>query len=100
VDVEGGWYHITARGTERRTVFQDNRDHERFLELLAEMRRRYAVDVRAYALMGNHYHLLIRTPRANASAALQWLNFRADEPPQNPTILPRWARSAYSEEST
>jgi len=71
VDVEGGWYHITARGTERRTVFQDNRDHERFLELLAEMRRRYAVDVHAYALMGNHYHLLIRTPRANASAALQ-----------------------------
>jgi REP element-mobilizing transposase RayT len=33
VDVEGGWYHITARRTERRTIFQDNRDHEHFKDL-------------------------------------------------------------------
>jgi putative transposase len=32
------------------------------------------VEIHAYALMGNHYHLLIRTPEANASAAIQWLN--------------------------
>jgi REP element-mobilizing transposase RayT len=50
------------------------REYEHFLELLEALRERYGVEVHAYALMGNHYHLLIRTPRANASAALQWLN--------------------------
>lgn len=74
IDVEDGWYHITARGVERRVIFGDDRECEHFLELLGEMLERYGVEVHAYVLMGNHYHLLIRTPKANASRALQWLN--------------------------
>ena len=74
VDVEGGWYHVTARGIEQRAIFEDVRDHEHFLELLPEMGERYGVEIHAYVLMVNHYHLLIRTPNANASAAIQWLN--------------------------
>ena len=74
INVPGGWYHVTARGTERRTIFDDARDHEHFLELLEEMSERYGIELHAYALMGNHYHLLIRAPKANASAAIQWLN--------------------------
>lgn len=74
VDVAGGWYHVTARGIERRAIFVDGRDHEHFLELMPEMVERYGVELHAYVLMGNHYHLLIRTPQANASAAIQWLN--------------------------
>ena len=74
VDVAGGWYHITARGIERRTIFEDERDHAHFLELLPALRERYGVEIHAYVLLGNHYHLLIRTPQANASAAIQWLN--------------------------
>jgi REP element-mobilizing transposase RayT len=74
VDVESGWYHVTARGIERRAIFEDVRDHERFVELLPAMGERYGVEIHAYVLMVNHYHLLIRTPHANASAAIQWLN--------------------------
>ena len=74
VDVEGGWYHVTARGIERRAIFEDVRDHAHFVELLPEMGERYGVELHAYVLLGNHYHLLIRTPTANASAAIQWLN--------------------------
>ena len=74
VDVAGGWYHVTARGIERRRIFEDRRDHAHFVEVLAAMGARYGVELHAYVLMGNHYHLLIRTPQANASAALQWLN--------------------------
>ncbi len=74
VDVAGGWYHITARGIERRAIFHDTRDHEHFLEVLEEMSERYAVEIHAYVLLGNHYHLLIRAPQANASQAIQWLN--------------------------
>ena len=74
VDVKDGWYHVTARGIERKAIFEDNRDHEHFLELLEEMSKRYGVEVHVYCLLGNHYHLLIQTPRANASPAVQWLN--------------------------
>lgn len=74
VDIRGGWYHVTARGIERRAIFEDAREYEHFLELLEEMAGRYDVELHAFCLMGNHYHLLIRTPQANASAAIQWLN--------------------------
>ncbi len=36
INVPGGWYHITARGIERRAIFETRRDREHFLEL-AEM---------------------------------------------------------------
>lgn len=72
--MKDGWYHVTARGLERRSIFRTDRDNEHFLELLEEMSERYAVEVHAYCLMTNHYHLVIRTPRGNASNAIQWLN--------------------------
>ena len=56
----GGWYHVTARGNERRAIFRDHRDRAHFLELLAAMTKRFAVDLCAYVLMDNHYHLLLR----------------------------------------
>jgi len=37
VNVEGGWYHVTARGIERRAIFEDGRDHKHFLELLSAL---------------------------------------------------------------
>jgi hypothetical protein len=38
------------------------------------MTQRYSIEVHAFVLMPNHYHLLIRSPRANVSHAMQWLN--------------------------
>ncbi len=35
--VPGGWYHIITRGLGRRTIFETDRDHEHFLELLSGM---------------------------------------------------------------
>ena len=32
----GAWYHVTARGTERRVIFADDRDRRRWMELVAE----------------------------------------------------------------
>jgi putative transposase len=74
VDIEDGWYHVTARGDHRREIFGDDRDHGHFVELLEEMRERFRVGVMAYVCMRNHYHLLARTPEANLSRAIQWLN--------------------------
>ena len=73
-DIEGGWYHVTARGEHRKALYGDDRDRRHFLELLEEMRTRYRVKILAYVLMENHYHLMLATPEANLSRAIQWLN--------------------------
>jgi REP element-mobilizing transposase RayT len=70
----GAWYHVTARGNERRDIFRDDKDRFHFLETLGEMTVRFDVRIHAYVLMGNHYHLLLELRQANLSQAVQWLN--------------------------
>ena len=66
-------YHVTARGNERKAIYRDDVDRQRFLETLGQAVERFRVIVHAYCLMPNHYHLLLQTPRANLSAAAGWL---------------------------
>jgi len=73
VNVRGGWYHVTARGNERKAVFRDDEDRRRFLERVEELVERFDLAVHGYVLMDNHYHLLLETPQANLSPAMQWL---------------------------
>ncbi|MEI6788639.1 MAG: hypothetical protein WCL49_09190 [bacterium] len=47
VDIEDGWYHVTARGDHRQEIFSDDRDHGHFVELLEEMSERFRVGVMA-----------------------------------------------------
>jgi REP element-mobilizing transposase RayT len=65
---------VTARGNERRAIYRNDHDRPHFLELLGSMAERYGVQVHAYVLMDNHFHLLLQTPEANLSRAMQWLN--------------------------
>lgn len=37
VEFSGAWYHVTARGNERRAIYRDDRDRERWLQLLGEL---------------------------------------------------------------
>ena len=74
IQFQNGWYHVSARGNNRQRIYLDARDCRHWLALLAEMRERQAVEVHAFVLMDNDYHLLVRTPHANLSAAIQWLN--------------------------
>lgn len=36
IEYEGAIYHVTARGNERRDIFRDDADRERFLRVLHE----------------------------------------------------------------
>jgi len=74
IDLVDGWYHVTARGNERRDIFRDDGDRLHFLDLLGQLRERFALGVQAYVLMRNHYHLIVRTPEANLSQAMHWFN--------------------------
>jgi len=73
IDREDTFYHVLNRGNERRPIFRDAQDYAGFLSRLGRCSQRFALAVYAYVLMGNHYHLLVRTREANLSAAIQWL---------------------------
>jgi putative transposase len=72
IEYEGALYHVLSRGNERRAIVTGDEDRELFLDTLAEMSQRFEVDLFTYVLMDNHYHLLLRTPRANLSKSMQW----------------------------
>src|SRR5215471_87478 len=74
IERPGGRYHATARGNEQKRIYRSDRDRMHFLELLSELTERFGVRVHAYNLMDNHYHLLLETPEANLSRAMQWCN--------------------------
>lgn len=74
IAVAGGWYHVTSRGLNRQAIFRDTRDQEHLLEIVSEVPERFGLRLHAYVFMTNHYHLIAETPRANLSAAIQWLN--------------------------
>ena len=74
LEFEGAIYHITARGNERSDIFRDDGDKKKFLEKLEELVEVHHVQVYAYVLMTNHYHLLIETPLGNISRFMQQLN--------------------------
>jgi len=73
IEYEGALYHVLSRGNEGRNIVIDNHDRTLFLEKLGRMCERYDVEVYAYVLMDNHYHLVLRTRRANLSRSMQWL---------------------------
>lgn len=79
--ISGGFYHIFNRGVEKRIIFTDNRDYQRFLQTLYyyqfkgpkpkfSNRDRFKdqsfknntkiAEVICYCLMPNHFHILVR----------------------------------------
>src|SRR5262245_27900595 len=62
--------HVVQRGRERCPCFSCARDRMRYLDALRECSRRQACAVHAYALMGNHVHLLITSERARGASRL------------------------------
>jgi len=64
-------YHVTSRGNGRSRIFRADDDRLRFVGQLQDNLDTFAVVCYAYVLMDNHFHLLLRTPRANLSQFMQ-----------------------------
>ncbi len=74
VEYPGAFYHVINRGNAGEVLFKSKRDREKFYEYLENMVERFSLKIHTYCLMNNHYHLLVETPKANLSKAIQWLN--------------------------
>jgi putative transposase len=79
----GEYYHLYSRGVEKRKIFLDHKDHERFMALLyimnqpepfnfgnflkqnkitdifSETKEKSLVSIISYTLMPNHFHILV-----------------------------------------
>lgn len=66
-------YHVLNRGNGQQRVFQKDSDYSVFLIMLAQMKERFAVEIYAYCLMPNHFHLLLKPHTAeDLSRSMQW----------------------------
>jgi REP element-mobilizing transposase RayT len=72
VEYPGAIYHVMNRGDRREAIFHDDGDRELFLATLAEACGKADWQVHAFCLMGNHFHLVVETPKGNLVAGMKW----------------------------
>jgi REP-associated tyrosine transposase len=58
-DQTPGPHHVVTRGNNKRSIYKDDGDREHFCLLVDEVARRYGWRILAFALMRNHYHLIV-----------------------------------------
>lgn len=64
-------FHVYSRGNYRAPIFSDDGAAQSFLRALEAAIRRAGWELFAYAIMPNHFHLMLRAPRANLSRGMQ-----------------------------
>ena len=55
-------HHVYNRGNQKMEIFQCKRDYEFFLEKVKKYQAKQGIEIIAYCLMPNHFHLLLREP--------------------------------------
>jgi len=68
---ETGIYHVVLRGIDRKTLFEDGEDYDRFMELLQKYKEVGGYRLFAYCLMSNHVHLLIKTEKEDIALSMK-----------------------------
>ncbi|MBI4651676.1 transposase [Candidatus Desantisbacteria bacterium] len=73
LDAPGTLHHVIARGIERKEIFKDKVDYQDFLQRLELVVDQCNLEIYAWALIPNHFHLLIRTKDTPLSKAMRKL---------------------------
>jgi len=61
IDAPGAVHHIIARGIERGKIFRDDQDRDDFITRLGDLIAETRTKCFAWALIPNHFHLLLKT---------------------------------------
>jgi len=64
------------RGARKQTIFPEEEGYIAFINLLGELPGRFRVRIHGFALMPNHFHLMVESVRGNLSQAMQYLQSR------------------------
>jgi putative transposase len=73
IDTPGALHHIIGRGIDRRRIFLNDADREDFLERLGRILTETKTTCYAWALMPNHFHLLLQTATTPISVVMRRL---------------------------
>jgi len=73
IEEPGGYFHLAARSVDGELVFRRVHDRVDFLLRLGRIVDCYRWLCLSYCLMGNHFHLIVRTPEPNLSRGMQHL---------------------------
>jgi REP element-mobilizing transposase RayT len=73
IDAPGALHHIIGRGIERRKIFRDDIDRDNFLRRLGCVLTDTQTPCYAWALIPNHFHLLLRTGTAPIATVMRKL---------------------------
>lgn len=61
IEITGAVYHVITRGIERRAIYKDDTDREEFVKRLSTALKETKSMCYGWALMPNHFHLVIRS---------------------------------------
>ena len=73
LDAPGALHHVMGRGIDGVKIFRKKNDHEDFLSRLEHLCEKEALSIYAWALMDNHFHLLVRTGKYSLSDSMRKL---------------------------
>ena len=73
IDAPGALHHIIVRGIERKAIFKDSLDYKNIINRLEIVLSETKTPCFAWALMGNHFHLLLRTGVVSISTVMRRL---------------------------
>ena len=71
LDTPGLLHHVMVRGIERRNIFRDDEDRDQFIERMTILVPETKTLCYAWALMPNHFHLLVRTGHVPVSTVMR-----------------------------
>ena len=87
VELEGGLYHVIARGNNRQDIFHSNADHKKFLSLLSTLKQKLPFYL--YAIQTEMAGRAIRPPETQRVFTL----LTSPDPTHKPTSPRRWTHS-------
>ncbi len=54
-------YHVISRGNEKKVVFQEENDYQKYTQLISKYKDRYKFKLYGWCMMANHIHLVIES---------------------------------------
>jgi REP element-mobilizing transposase RayT len=73
IDAPGAFHHVIGRGINRQKIFLDDDDRRNFLDRLATLLTDSGIRCLAWAMLDNHFHLLLRTGTGSVSTLMRRL---------------------------
>jgi len=71
LNAPGVLHHVMGRGIERRKIFRSDRDRNDFIDRLSALVQEDSMEIYAWVLMPNHFHILCKTKNLPLSISMR-----------------------------